>query len=233
MLFSRRLNVLRSVITALVLLPAIAGAQGRSVTGTYTTTITSPQGAVKAVIVLKREAGTFAGSLAAEGFPEIPVSHVVPSDTGVTLQGDSPDGAVMVSMKFTAADKVTGKLVYQGADMALDGTFAADGGAAMPVMNAAGTYELKSTEALMGAQEFPVTCVVTRGPDGAYAGTCGNDQGGAAIGALSVAGNVVTISGDSPAGPFKAVLTIDGKVATGTLALGSETAKMKGTFAPK
>jgi hypothetical protein len=230
---SHRWSAIRTIIAALCLVPGVLVAQGRSVTGTYTTTVTSPQGAVKAVIVLKREAGVFAGTLAAEGFPEIPVSHVVPSDTGVTLQGDSPDGAVLVSMKFTAADKVTGKLVYQGMDMTLEGTFAGEGGAAMTALNAAGTYELKSTEALMGAQEFPVTCVVTRGTDGAYAGTCGNDQGGAAISAMTVAGNVVTMSGDSPAGPFKAVLTIDGKVATGTLSLGSETAKMKGTFAPK
>jgi hypothetical protein len=227
---------LRSLLAALLLLPAMAVAQGRTVTGTYNTTITSPQGAVKAVIVVKKEAGAFGGTLSADGFPTIPVSNVVPSDTGVTLQGDSPDGAVAVSMKFAGADKVTGKVLYQGMEMALDGTFAADGAAAAApagAMNAAGTYELKSTAPLMGTSEFPVTCAVTRAADGTYSGTCGNDQGGAAIGALTVDGNVVTMSGDSPAGPFKAVLTIVGRTATGTLSLGSETAAMKGTFAPK
>lgn len=227
-------TALRTLLGVLLVLPGIAVAQGRNVTGTYNTTVSSPQGAVKAVIVLKREAGAFAGTLAAEGFPTIPVSNVVPSDAGVTLQGDSPDGAVNVSMKFVAADKVTGTLVYQGAAMTLEGTFAVEGSApSATAMNAAGTYELKSTEPLMGTTDFPVTCAVTRAADGSYGGTCGNDQGGAAIGALTVQGSVVTMTGDSPAGPFKAVITVDGRTASGTLTLGAETAKMKGTFAPK
>ncbi|MBC7842904.1 MAG: hypothetical protein H7099_11350 [Gemmatimonadaceae bacterium] len=240
MLSSRRWTVVRTLVAALLLLPGIASAQARSVVGTYNTTITSPQGAVKAVIVLKGGPGAFTGTLAAEGFPEIPVSNVVPSDTGVTLMGDSPDGGVNVSMKFAGGDKVSGKVVYQGMEMVLDGTFSPSGSApaaasasGTAVASAAGTYELKSTESLMGMSEFPVTCVVTMAANGAYAGTCGNDQGGAAIAALTVAGNVVTMTGDSPAGPFKAVFTIDGRAAAGTLTLGAETAKMKGTFAPK
>lgn len=238
MLSSRRWTVVRTLAAALLLLPGVASAQARSVIGTYNTTITSPQGAVKAVIVLKGAPGAFTGTLAAEGFPEIPVSNVVPSDTGVTLTGDSPDGGVNVSMKFAGGDKVTGKLVYQGQEMVLDGTFSPSGSApaaasGAALASAAGTYELKSTESLMGMSEFPVTCVVTMAANGAYAGTCGNDQGGAAIAALTVAGNVVTMTGDSPAGPFKAVFTVDGRAASGTLTLGAETAKMKGTFAPK
>lgn len=238
MLSSTRRTAVRTLAAALLLLPVVASAQSRSVTGTYNTTITSPQGAIKAVIVLKGGPGAFTGTLAAEGFSEIPVSNVVPSDTGVTLVGDSPDGGVNVSMKFAGGDKVTGKLVYQGMEMVLDGTFAPAGGVAAPaagaaLASAAGTYELKSTESLMGMSEFPVTCVVTRAANGAYAGTCGNDQGGATIAALTVAGSVVTMTGDSPAGPFKAVFTVDGRAAAGTLTLGAETAKMKGTFAPK
>jgi hypothetical protein len=218
-----------ALLTTLLLLPVLASAQGRSVTGTYNTTINSPQGSVKAVIVLKRDAGAFSGTLAADGFPTIPVTNVVPSDSGVSLQGDSPDGAVLVKMKFGAADKVTGTVVYQGAEMTLDGTFAS--GAA--VISAAGTYELKSTEPLLGMAEFPVTCAITSAADGSYSGTCGNDQGGAPVGKIVVDGSVVTMTGDSPAGPFKAVITIDGKSAMGTLQLGTETAKMKGTFTPK
>ena len=219
----------RALLTTLLLLPVVASAQGRSVTGTYNTTINSPQGSVKAVIVLRRDAGAFTGTLAADGFPTIPVTNVVPSDSGVSMQGDSPDGAVLVKMKFGAADKVTGTVVYQGAEMTLDGTFAS--GSAM--MSAAGTYELKSTEPLLGMAEFPVTCAITSAADGSYSGTCGNDQGGAPVGKIVVDGSVVTMTGDSPAGPFKAVITIEGKSATGTLQLGTETAKMKGTFTPK
>lgn len=238
MLSSTRRTAVRTFAGALLLLPVVVSAQSRSVTGTYNTTITSPQGAIKAVIVLKGGPGAFTGTLAAEGFSEIPVSNVVPSDTGVTLVGDSPDGGVNVSMKFAGADKVIGKLVYQGMEMVLDGTFSPTGAASAPatgaaLASAAGTYELKSSESLMGMSEFPVTCVVTRAASGAYAGTCGNDQGGATIAALTVAGNVVTMTGDSPAGPFKAVFTVDGRAAAGTLTLGAETAKMKGTFAPK
>jgi len=98
---------------------------------------------------------------------------------------------------------------------------------------ASGVYDLKSTQPLLGMTEFPVTCTVRSGVSGAYSGTCGNDQGDAPIGSVSVSGNVVTMSGDSPAGPFKAILTIVGKDVTGTLEIGSETAKIKGTFAPK
>ena len=229
MLSSRYLSRARSLLSALLLLPIAAIAQGRNVTGTYNTTINSPQGAVKAVIVLKRDAGAFTGTLAADGFPTIPVTNVVPSDSGVSLQGDSPDGAVMVKMKFGAADKVTGTVVYQGAEMTLDGSFASGAAA----VSAAGMYELKSTEPLLGMAEFPVTCAITAEADGSYSGTCGNDQGGAPVGKIVVDGSVVTMTGDSPAGPFKAVITIAGKSATGTLQLGAETAKMMGTFTPK
>ena len=229
MLSPRSLSRARSLLSALLLLPVAAIAQGRNVTGTYNTTINSPQGAVKAVIVLKRDAGAFSGTLAADGFPTIPVTNVMPSDSGVSLQGDSPDGAVTVKMKFGAADKVTGTVVYQGAEMTLDGTFASGTAA----MSAAGMYELKSTEPLLGMAEFPVTCAITAAADGSYSGTCGNDQGGAPVGKIVVDGSVVTMTGDSPAGPFKAVITIAGKAATGTLQLGAETAKMKGTFTPK
>ena len=229
MLSSRYLSRARSLLSALLLLPIAAIAQGRNVTGTYNTTINSPQGAVKAVIVLKRDAGAFIGTLAADGFPTIPVTNVVPSDSGVSMQGDSPDGAVMVKMKFGAADKVTGTVLYQGAEMMLDGTFASGTAA----MSAAGMYELKSTEPLLGMAEFPVTCAITAAADGSYSGTCGNDQGAAPVGKIVVDGSVVTMTGDSPAGPFRAVITIEGKAATGTLQLGAETAKMKGTFTPK
>ena len=229
MLSPRSLSRARSLLSALLLLPIAAIAQGRNVTGTYNTTINSPQGAVKAVIVLKRDAGAFTGTLAADGFPTIPVTNVVPSDSGVSLQGDSPDGAVMVKMKFGAADKVTGTVLYQGAEMMLDGTFASGTAA----MSAAGMYELKSTEPLLGMAEFPVTCAIVAAADGSYSGTCGNDQGGAPVGKIVVDGSVVTMTGDSPAGPFKAVITIAGKAATGTLQLGAETARMRGTFTPK
>ena len=223
-----------ALMLALAAMPAIAAAQGRDVSGTYTTNINSPQGAVKAVIVLKKDAGAYTGTLAADGFPTIPVSNVVPTDSSLSLQGDSPDGAVLVKLKFGSGDKITGTLVYQGNEMVLDGTYAAGVSAsAAGAMAAAGTYELKSTEPLMGSAEFPVTCSLQKAANGSYSGTCGNDQGGAPIGAAVVEGNVVTLTGDSPAGPFKAVLTVTGRAVAGTLQLGAETAKLKGTFTPK
>ncbi len=220
---------------ALVLLPAAVFAQGRSVTGTYNTTITSPQGAVKAVIVLKKAGGAFAGTLAADGFPEIPVSNVVPSDTGVTLQGDSPDGAVLVSMKFSGSDKVTGKLTYQGMEMALDGTFAGTGGAA-PTTTAAGispvgSYEMKTTGPMMGASVFDVTCTVTKSAAGTFDATCANpERGEVPASSVKVSGNVVTISGDTPVGPFLITATIAGKAITGWMSVGEEKSDLKGQF---
>ena len=234
MSLSRRWSGLRSLLAASLLLPALVVAQSsRTVSGTYTTTIAGPEGPVKAVIVLKRDGGAFAGTLAAAGFPEIPVSNVVPSDTGVSLQGDAPDGPVAVKLKFIAADKVTGTVVYQGQVMTLEGSFASEGASSASAIDAAGTFEMKSTEAMMGMPEFSVTCSLSRAADRSYNGTCGNDQGSAPISTVAVDGNVVTMSGDSPAGPFKAIFTITGRAAAGTLQLGPETAKMKGTFAPK
>jgi hypothetical protein len=53
------------------------------------------------------------------------------------------------------------------------------------------------------------------------------------ISSVTTDGNVVTISGETPAGPFKGVVTITGTTAEGTITVGTETAKMKGTFTPK
>jgi hypothetical protein len=228
----RQVGVALAAAVALAVTPARAVAQGRQVLGTYTTSITSPQGAIKAVIVLKRDGATVGGTLSADGFPTIPVSNVVPSDTGVTLQGDSPDGAVMVSMKFMGPDKVAGKLNYQGMEMALDGSFAPEASGA--AVSGVGQYDMKSSEPIMGAAEFPFTCLITRGANGALGGTCGNpDQGDVPVNTVTVAGNQVTLAGDTPVGPFKVVLTITGSAATGTLSVGAETAKAKGTYTPK
>ncbi len=220
---------------ALLLLPASLLAQGRTVAGTYTTTITSPQGGVKAVIVLKKTGSAYSGTLAADGFPEIPVSNVVPSDTGVTLQGDSPDGAVLVSMKFAGSDKITGKVTYQGMDMVLDGTFAAVSGA-MPVaavggMSPVGSYEMKTTGPMMGASVFDVTCAVTKTAAGGFDATCGNpERGDVPASSVTVSGNVVTIGGDTPVGPFRIVMTVAGKAITGSMSVGDEKSDLKGQF---
>ena len=231
---SRHWKNMRTLFVALMLLPTFVIAQsGRSVTGTYTTTINSPQGVVKAVIVVKREAGAFGGTLAAEGFSVIPVTNVVPSDSGVSLQGDAPDGAVVVKMKFAAGDKVAGTVLYQGQEMAIEGTFASEGAGMAAVLDASGTYELKSTEPMMGMPEFPVTCSLSRAADRSYSGTCSNEQGSAPINSVTVDGNVVTMTGDSPVGAFKAVVTLAGRAVSGTLQLGAELARIKGTFAPK
>ncbi len=220
---------------ALLLLPASLLAQGRTVSGTYTTMITSPQGGVKAVIVLKKSGAAYTGTLAADGFPEIPVSNVVPSDTGVTLQGDSPDGAVLVSMKFAGSDKITGKVTYQGTEMALDGTFAAAGGAMPPAaaagMSPVGSYEMKTTGPMMGASIFDVTCAVTKTAAGGFDATCGNpERGDVPASSVTVSGNVVTIGGDTPVGPFRIVMTVAGKAITGSMSVGDEKSDLKGQF---
>ena len=233
-----RLSGLAAV--ALLILPSALRAQGRSVTGTYNTTITSPQGGVKAVIVLKKTGAAYSGTLAADGFPEIPVSNVVPSDTGVTLQGDSPDGAVLVSMKFAGSDKVTGKLTYQGMEMALDGTFAASGGVA-PVaasggaaISPVGSYEMKTTGPMMGASTFDVTCTVTKTAAGTFDATCANpERGEVPASSVKVSGNVVTISGDTPVGPFLISATIAGKAITGWMSVGEEKSDLKGQFSAR
>ncbi len=112
------------VVAAAALTPVSAHAQGRVVTGTYTVSIESPQGPVKAVLVLKKLNGAFAGSLLADGFPELPIATAVPTDSSVVVTADTPDGGVTVTVKFSATDKVTGSVVYQGMDMPMSGTFA-------------------------------------------------------------------------------------------------------------
>jgi hypothetical protein len=230
---SRAAALLGSIV-ALAAFSGRADAQGRAIAGTYNTVINSPQGSVKAVIVLKKEAASFTGTLAAEGFPTLPVSNVVASDTGVTMMGDSPDGGVAVSIRFRDADKVTGTVLYQGAEMTLEGTFAAGG--AIPAggaMSPVGDYELKAQQPIMGQADFPLQCKVSKGADGTFSGSCGNEMGAAALSSVVVAGNVVTLSGDSPAGPFKLVVTVAGADASGDMTLGTETAKIKGRFTAK
>lgn len=123
------MNISRHIITsawvaAAVLAPVAVQAQARQVAGTYTTVINSPQGPIKAILVLKRDAaGTYAGTLSPEGFPVLTLTGVVASDTGLVAQADM-DGSLTVTIKFAAADKVTGSVLYQGMDMGLEGTFA-------------------------------------------------------------------------------------------------------------
>ena len=227
-----RLRTLARLLTALVVFPVVAAAQGRNVAGVYTTSVSSPQGAVKAVITVKRDAGTLSGTLAAEGFPTMPLATIVPSDTGIVMQAETPDGPVPILVKVGAGGKVTGTLTYQGMPMPLEGTFVPEGVGAS--VEAAGTYTMKTTQPLMGAAEFDVLCTVTKAPGGAYTGSCENsDNGAVPVSSVSSAGNVVTLSGDTPVGPFKLVLTITGGTAEGTITVGNEVAKLKGTYVAK
>lgn len=219
-----------ATLAVLVAAPISLHAQGRSVAGTYTTTINSPQGPIKAVITVTGDKGTLGGTLAADGFPSMPITKVTPSDAGVAIQVDTPDGGVSVDMKFVDASKVQGTLNYQGMPLPIEGTFAPAGGLA----SAVGTYNMLTSQPLMGAAQFDVQCAVTKNAAGVYGGTCGNSENGEVpIGTVSIAGNVVTIAGDTPAGPYKLVMTITGTAAEGTISVGSETAKMKGTFTAK
>ena len=106
--------------------------------------------------------------------------------------------------------------------------------AAEPDISPVGVFTMKTTQPLMGSAEFDVNCNVVKGATGTYSGTCGNaDSGDVPITTVASAGNVVTISGDTPVGPFKVVVTVTSGVAEGSITLGDETAKLKGTFAPK
>lgn len=104
--------------------PSSVSAQGRTVTGTYTTTVTTPQGALKALIVLKNDNGAIKGTLDVDGFPTAPIGSVVPSDSSVKMTAETPEGPVVVTLRFTGADKVAGTVTYQGADYPIEGTFA-------------------------------------------------------------------------------------------------------------
>jgi hypothetical protein len=229
------LRRLLSLCALAIALPLTSGAQRqpRAVAGTYTTTVSSPQGDVRAVILLKKEGAAFSGTLAAEGFPTLPVVNVVPSDTGVTFDGESPDGPVLVSLKFGDGDKVSGKVVYQGLEMVLAGTFApgdAMNSVAGPAMDPVGVYTVTSADPMMGEQSLTVRCTVTKS-GASHGGMCGTDAGEAPIGTVTVAGNTVTVGGDSPAGPYKIVMTIANGAVSGTMAIGAESTKVKGTHA--
>lgn len=218
----------------LALSPRGLAAQARPITGTYTTNINSPQGAIKAIIVLTKENGAYGGTLAADGFPVIPITSVTPSDSVVKLMADTPDGGVAVSIRYGTGEKVTGTVLYQGTEMAMDGTFAPSGDAVgAAAVSGVGEYTFKSIEPLLGMAEFAFTCSISKGTGGALGGTCGSDQGSASVGSVVVAGNVVTMTGDTPGGPMKLQVTIAGAETAGTIAIGAELAKIKGQYTPK
>jgi hypothetical protein len=224
-----------AALAALVVAPIALVAQGRSVVGTYNTTLTGPQGAVKAVIVITGGQGAYSGTLAAEGFPEMTVTKVTPSDTSVLLVMGTPDVGVTVLMKFLEAARVQGILTYQGVQMGIDGTFAATrlGAAGGASLNPVGEYTLVTSEPLMGEAHFNVRCTVTAGTGGVLGGGCGNADYPETPITVSTEGNIVTISGETPAGSVKLVMTVTNGVAEGTISIGNETAKIKGLFAAK
>lgn len=220
--------------------PSSVAAQGRTVTGTYTTGLTTPQGQLKALIVIKRDNGALSGTLDVEGFPTARIGSVTPTDSTVRMIAETPEGPAVVTLRFTDADKVAGTVLYQGAEYPIEGTFMASGsGAADSVppgralLTAAGTYSLKTTQPLMGSDAFEVTCTVTRATSGSYGGACSTEYGEVAVEAVAVAGNTVTMTGLAPVGAYTLSLTIAGAAADGTIAVGAEMVKIKGTFAAK
>jgi hypothetical protein len=227
----RQIRAAVVLAAAYVLSPLAMQAQARDLSGIYNAAVNSPQGAVKVVITLKKEGGAMTGSLAAEGFPTLPVSSATPTADGVKVVADSPDGGVTVDIKFGAGDKMTGMLTYQGMEMPIEGTFAAGGGAM--AFSPGGEYVLKTIEPMLGESALEIVCTISKGADGKYAGTCTAAAGSAPVSQVTVAGNVVTMGGESPAGPYSAAATVVGTEVTGTLTLGGETAKFKGTFTAK
>ena len=129
--FSRHI-ITSAFIAAAIVAPVSVQAQARQVAGTYTTVINSPQGPIKAILVLKRDAtGAYSGTMAPEGFPLLTLTSIVASETGVVVEADM-DGALTVTIKFATADKVTGSVLYQGMDMGLEGSFVPASASAPP-----------------------------------------------------------------------------------------------------
>jgi hypothetical protein len=227
----------QSVVVAAVALVATAGALGaqapaaRDVAGTYTAQVNSPQGPIKVVIVLKKEAAAYTGTLSAEGFPTLPISSATPTADGVKVMADSPDGGVTVTMKSAGGDKMTGTLTYQGMEMPIEGTYA--GAAAGAAISPVGEYAVKTTEPLMGEANLDVVCTISKGADGKLGGSCVAPAGAAPVTQVTVAGNVVTMAGESPAGPYTVVATVVGTAVTGSVTLGGEVAKFTGKFTAK
>jgi hypothetical protein len=230
-----RSMIRRSVVAAAVALVTAAGTLGaqapatRDVAGTYTAQISSPQGPIKVVIVLKKEPTAYSGTLSAEGFPTLPITTATPTADGVKVVADSPDGGVIVTMKTTDGDKMTGTLTYQGMEMPIEGTYAGVSGGMSP----AGEYAIKTTEPLLGESNLDVVCTISKGADGKFSGACVAPAGAAPVTQVSVAGNVVTMAGESPGGPYTVVATVTGTAVAGTVTLGGETAKFTGKFTAK
>ncbi len=126
-MITRSVRPLLRLLTLLACVIGAAEAQSttREVAGTYTMSLNSPQGALKIVVVVKRENNALTGTLAAEGYPVIPLTTVTPSATGVTIAADTPDGGLNMALTFGASEKVTGTLNYQGMDLPVEGTFTA------------------------------------------------------------------------------------------------------------
>lgn len=221
-------TVASRAVALLLLTAGTAAAQSRSVAGTYNATIESPQGAIKVVMVVKKTGASYGGTLAAEGFQTIPISTVTPSDTLVQLSADSPDGPVLVKLRWSGASAVTGSLNYQGMEMPLNGTYAGEGAAGG---SAAGTYAFETEGPMLGMPKLAARCVVQAGVNGAWTGSCGNAEiGDVPVTSVESAGGVITIGGDSPNGPYKIVMTMVGTTFTGTATVGPESSKLKGTF---
>jgi hypothetical protein len=122
-------------LVALAVAPFAVGAQGRAVNGTYNGSLNTPNGALRTVIVITGDKSALTGTLDVEGFPSMPLSKVTPSDSGLAVIVDTPDGVVTMALKFLDASKVKGTVLYQGMEMALEGTFtpvAPSGGASKP-----------------------------------------------------------------------------------------------------
>lgn len=239
------LRALRALLatTALAAVPAllVAQAPARQVAGTYAFEVLSPNGAVKVQMVLKQEGAAHAGTLNADGFPALQLSRVTPTDSGVIVEADTPDGSdVSVIAKIAADNRLMGKVNYAGMEMPFTGTFTPAGGAAAATtapatVDPVGAYAGATTEPFMGQGSFPFECVIERGANGTLKGGCGqpgNGPGEAPFEKVEVSGATVKANGQTPAGPYALELTIAGTEATGAIVLGGERAKLKATFTP-
>lgn len=229
---------------ALATVPALAAAQApaRSLAGTYNFEVLSPNGAVKVVMTVTKEASGHAGTLNAEGFPSIQFSRITPNDSGALFEADAGDGSgVAVGMKIGADNRIMGKVNYGGFDMPFTGTFApasatpAAATATGAAVDPTGSYAGATLDPILGQGSLAFECVITRGANGALGGGCGqagNGPGEAPFSRVDVSGSQVKATGTSPVGPFSIEFALDGATATGTMQIGSEKAKMRATFTP-
>ncbi|MCU0626647.1 MAG: hypothetical protein MUF21_09225 [Gemmatimonadaceae bacterium] len=234
-----------AAVAVLTVLPLVAQGQAtRDLAGTYAFEVLSPNGAVKVTMTVKKDAAAYAGTIDAEGFPQIQLVRVTPNDSGALFEAEPPDGSsVSIATRIMPDNKIMGKLNYSGMEMPFAGVYtpangAVVGGGAMSgaaAFDPVGEYRGATTDPFMGTSSLPFMCVISKDAKGGYGGGCapeGSSPHEAPFESVTVAGKVITAKGSSPMGMYSLQMAVDGASVTGEIALGAERAQLKATFVP-